>query len=467
MNYKYLLFFILLTSFGPTTLSQVTGGEEPEDLIQYEGEILDTAATAFSAPVIDYSAEVNLRGMASTGGRLPFWMYKNQRGRISEDADFSGWITGKALRFTGPEAFVEVGAGILYQNGTNQQVVPDELYAHFENSWLRVTAGRKQRSSLYGGLSASNENILWSLNARPLPGLQVGTNGPIFVAGENGVGFEASYNEYLLGKDRHLEDTRLHHKSFHLLYRTNNNFQIRLGFQHFAHWGGSNPDTGEERPKEFRDYLEAVTLRAPSQNHLSSYEINLSKIFETFRLELLYNHIATDLTGRRLGNTPDGRYGIFYENLDQDRLINAVIYEYYYTQHQSHTSSSGIPDDYFNHWVYESGWAYKDHILGAPFFLYDKNEQKVINNKFTAHHVGIRGQVSTFFNVYPYELMLSFARNDGVYELRFRPEQSVFSTHLDVRVLETFVDVNVQLATEIRNTHSPIYGAALHLKYEL
>lgn len=462
MNKGSLYIFLFLFAFHLSALSQIE--EEKNDTIEYAGEILQDPE-GFRGTT-DYALELNLRGIGSMGERLPFWMYKNQRGRVSEDSNFSGWLTGKARTYLGLHSFLEAGAGVLYQDGTNEGLVPDELYGHYENSWLQVTVGSKQRPEKYGGISSSNDNILWSVNARPLPGIQLQTNGPVFMAGETGVGFEASWNEYLFGKDRILEDARLHHKSFHLLYRTNTNIDIKAGFQHFAHWGGTNSATGEKRPKEFRDYLEAVTLENPSQHHLSSYEIYLSRDFSNFRLELLYNHIATDLSGRRLGNTPDGRYGIFYESHQEDQIINAIIYEFYYTKHQSYDRSGWI-DDYFNHHVYASGWAYKNRIIGAPFFLYDSDAQKVINNKFTAHHFGLKGQFSTLLKAYPYELLLSYARNDGVYDLRFRPKQNVFSTYLDFRVLQSFVDVNLQLATEINNTASPIYGAALHLKYRL
>lgn len=465
MSYSRILFLILVSFTIGSAWSQIR--EQEEDPIDYEGEILDTTVTGFSAPTIDYSAEVNLRGMGSSGERLPFWMYKNQRGRVSEDSRFSGWITGKAIRYVGPNSFLEAGAGILYHDGTDQGAVPDELYLHYGNQWIKATAGRKQRPTIYHGLSASNESILWSVNARPLPGIQLSTNGPIFLFGETGIGFEASWNEYLLGKDRYLEDARLHHKNFHLLYRTADGLQIRAGFRHFGHWGGLNPDTGEERPKNFGAYLDAVTLRYPSQNHLSSYEINISRTFDQFRLELLYNHISTDLTGRRFGNAPDGRYGLFYEAHEQDRLINAMIYEFYYTHNQSYTSSSGTTDDYFNHWVYESGWTYKNRVIGAPFFTYDREAQEVINNKFTAHHFGLRGQYSTLFRTFPYEVLLSYSRNAGTYENRFSPKQNIFSTYLDVRVFQSSFDLNIQVATEFNTYTSPIYGAAVHLKYEL
>ena len=58
------------------------------------------------------------------------------------------------------------------------EVFIDELYADLKYSWIQVIAGRKQEPELYNGLSASNENILWSINSRPLYGLQIQTNRP-------------------------------------------------------------------------------------------------------------------------------------------------------------------------------------------------------------------------------------------------------------------------------------------------
>src|SRR5690606_15452004 len=116
-------------------------------------------------------------------------------------------------------------------------------------------------------------------------------------------------------------------------------FQIKAGVQHFAHYGGS-VTSGTLNPLT-QNYWDAVTLKHPSQHHLSSYEVYLSQSFTDFRLEFLYNHIAADLSGRRLSNTPDGRYGIFYESHQKDRLVNSVIYEFYYTKDQSYKSTWG------------------------------------------------------------------------------------------------------------------------------
>src|SRR5680860_355073 len=183
---------------------------------------------------LEFSGEVNLQGMYSTGENLPFWMYMNHRGRISENTNAAGWITGRASYDLGDTSTLEVGAGILYQDGMSDRVFLDESYVQFRNAWLGVIAGRKQRPELYNGLSASNENIIYSLNTRPFPGIQLSTASPIKISSK--FSLELQWEEYLLEKDRYIKNARLHHKSFHIQYKPNENWTIKYGLQHFAQW---------------------------------------------------------------------------------------------------------------------------------------------------------------------------------------------------------------------------------------
>lgn len=413
----------------------------------------------------DASGELELKGFISTGDRLPFWMHNNQRGRVYEETNVSSRLAGKLVYLDKyKDIHLEAGAGILLLDGTSKNIVADEFYGHFESYLIQFTLGRKQRPTLYNGLSATNENILRSLNTRPLPGLKLSTNGIIFpFSYQKGLGFEASWEEYLMENERHMQEARLHHKGFRLVYRFAEDSQIKLGFQHFAQWGGTNPEGNQ--PALTRKYSDAVSIKHPSQQHLTSYEVNISHNFRDFKLELIYNHLATDQSGRRLGNVPDGRYGIFFKTHDQDQLINSAIYELYYTQNQSY-DRSGFIDNYFNHHIYKSGWSYLDRVIGVPFFTYDSEANRIVNNKFIAHHLGIGGQFSTYFKTYPYRLLLSFSRNDGIYDRRYRPEQSIFSSYFNMRVLHDFININLELGTELNNTASPIFGAGINLNYQ-
>ncbi len=425
---------------------------------------------------LEFSGEVNLQGMYSTGEDLPFWMYKNQRGRISENTNAAGWITGKAIYDLGATSTLEAGLGILYQDGISDRVFLDESYLQFRNSWLEVIAGRKQKPELYEGLSATNENIVWSLNARPLPGLQLRTREPIMLFPDAGLGFEASLSEYLLEEDRHVSYARVHHKSLHLVYRPNEDWLIRAGIQHFAHWGGNSESRGPQ-PEGIKDYLLMFTGREGGENayigdqinvlgnHLGSYELNIKRSFRDMNVEFIYNHIFEDGSGTRFANFPDGRYGIMLDFKDERRLVNNVLYEFYYTKNQSTNSLSPHgEDDYFNNSTYRNGWTYEEKILGVPFFTYYPERDMVINNKFMMHHIGISGSFSNYFASYPYKLMLSAGRNDGRHGAYFTPNEDVAYISYEMLILQNFVDLSIQMGAEYHSLYSPVYGAGLQLR---
>ncbi|PAM92946.1 hypothetical protein B4N84_20565, partial [Flavobacterium sp. IR1] len=134
----------------------------------------------------------------------------------------------------------------------------------------------------------------------------------------------------------------------------------------------------------------------------------------------------------------------------------------------SHTTS-GVHkyDRYFHHGLYRSGWTYEGRAIGSPFFTPDPDGEGFLNNKFRAHHIGIGGQWPNLVHTIPYKLLLSFARNDGTYALRYRPKQNVFYGLLDVGLLRTTIDLNVQAGVELNNTASPKFGAGVHLVYKL
>ena len=196
---------------------------------------------SLSAQNFEYSGTASLNGIIYSEEESPFWFHSNKRGRIDELTNVSGWANASGAYFLTPNAKIEVGVGGLFQDGYTDKFQLDESYLSFQNNWLEITAGRKQRKELYRGLSASNENILWSLNARPLPGVQIKTTRPVFINGNRGLGFEAALEEYITDDERYVEDTRVHHKSFNLVYRHSSGFEFSAGLQHFVQWVGIHP----------------------------------------------------------------------------------------------------------------------------------------------------------------------------------------------------------------------------------
>ncbi|WP_051286472.1 capsule assembly Wzi family protein [Salinimicrobium terrae] len=473
------LFFYLFLFFVTTGFAQI---EEKDKDLGYEGEILDTTETYQRG--IDYSAVVNFKGMASTEDELPFWMHQNKVGRVNPDSNISTWFTGKALTYLNLDSFIEAGVGLVYLDGTNDEFAIDELYAHYEYKWLQITAGQKHKPIMYNGLSATNENMLWSLNHRPLPGIEIGTNRPVFFSGSDntaeptGLGFEASWEEYFMGKDRYVEGAMLHHKNLRLVYRFSEQWELKAGIHHFAQWGGSPAgDESQKRPSSFSDYLEVISGQGGESgldpnadvlaNHLGSYELFVSKRFPNYRLQFIYNHIFEDSWGMGFGNFPDGRYGVYYEDVDTERLFNSFILEYFTTRNQRNPEGTISRLEYFSHGIYRSGWTYQNRIIGAPFFTANEDGLGISNNKFSTIHVGAGGRLP--FGTYnlPYKLLLSYDHREGSWTNWINPNENVLHAYATATVMDRAFKVNVEIGADFGADAGSAFGAGLHLVYEI
>ncbi|MCF4102686.1 capsule assembly Wzi family protein [Gillisia sp. M10.2A] len=423
---------------------------------------------------IHFSGIASAKGVLSSQEGLPFWMYTNQRGRLDESSNFSSWISANARYQLNENANLEVGLGALYHDGYNNEFRLDESYIGFDNSWLVASLGRKQREELYKGLSATNENILWSLNARPLAGISLATKNPLTLWREGGLAFTASIEEFIMDDDRYVEDTRLHHKSFHLIFSKIKNFEITVGMQHFAQWAGTSPIYGK-LPGSFNDYMDVFTGNEGGDtvdgeevnalgNQLGSYEVYINTTINNYNVQFIYNHLFEDGSGLVLRNTPDGRYGIFIESPEKDSWVNAFMYEFYYTKDQSDKNiTTDGEDNYFNNNLYRSGWTYDSKVLGLPFITLNDNRFRVNNNKVVAHHVGITGIA---FEKMPYKILTSYRQNYGAKGNAYR-KNNVLSTYLDLGVWNGIIDINFQAGTDFSGISSPNFGAGIQVTKQL
>jgi len=433
--------------------------------------LLFLAFSGVNAQQVEFSGTVTTKGVIYSDDESPFWIHSNQRGRVDELTNFSGWVSGLATYKISENAGFELGLGALYQDGYSDKLQLDESYLGFQNNWLVAHVGRKQKTELYHGLSATNQNILWSLNARPLTGISFQTKHPIYFWKNAGLAFEVSLEEFITDEDRYVEDTRVHHKSFHLVFDKIQNFEIKLGVQHFVQWAGTSPEFGK-LPGSFNDYLKVFTGSGVSEevgggneinalgNHLGSYVAGIKTTFGKYKVEIIYNSLFEDGSGKRLRNTPDGRYGIFIANKETGKWIDAFMYEFYYTKHQSTTiSQEDFIDNYFNNSVYRSGWTYENRILGVPFITLDENRIEINNNTIIAHHFGMDGYI---FNKIPYKLISSYRKNYGRWG-RNNLRSDILSTYLDLNVWQNVVDVNVQVGADFSSTASPNFGGGFQL----
>ena len=425
---------------------------------------------------VDFSGSIHLEGYYSTKDKLPFWFYSNQRGRVSEETNIDGWINGKLNYKISEETSLEIGGGVLYQDALKDEIFIDELYADLNYSWLQIIAGRKQEAELYNGLSASNENILWSINSRPLYGLQLQTNRPIYFSSKKRIGLIFAWEDYYQN-DHEFSNRFIHHKKVQLVLNLSETFSVRGGIQHFAQWGGTSKRFGKQ-PESINDYLRIVRGSAGDENavmgdqenalgnHLGSWELYLTKRFKHSELKFIYNSIFEDGSGSRFANFPDGRYGLFWQSSEKNRIVNSVIYEYFNTRDQSKDVNNWGADNYLNNRIHSWSWTFNNRVMGSPLFTFDQKSREIINNKFSAHHIGIGGEIYRYFQSFPYKILLTYRHNEGTYREPLDLYEDVLNFYSKWRFLNIPFQADLTFGFDFNSIKEPVFGLGISLSRE-
>ncbi|MDR1756061.1 MAG: capsule assembly Wzi family protein [Culturomica sp.] len=395
----------------------------------------------------NYRAAVS--GFLSGEKQLPFWAVSNRHGIVPttnggvlEAGIFSGFVSGRAIRF----AYGVSAAGQFSEEENNLFI--DQLFASANWKKIRLDLGIIHRETILDGLSATNGNILWSGNTRSLPGYTFST-GYIFVPGTKGVlSFKGSWSDYLMNDKRYVKNTLLHNKSLFLRIVPHRRWEVVVGLEHAAQWGGTFPD-GSKQPASFLDYLRIVAGREGGSdatvsdqinvlgNHLGRQHVQVSYSADAYSLSFYHDIPFEDGSGSRFQNFPDGTYTLHYRKHRSGNWIDAALYEFHYTKRQSgkyhdrlrtpeemtgrdpedNREMLGGNDDYFNNGEYRSGWTFHGRAIGSPLMTAgtpgeDGISPGIFNNRVLGHHIGLKG---TAFSRIPYKALLTYTLNYGRY----------------------------------------------------
>ena len=145
---------------------------------------------------------------------------------------------------------------------------------------------------------------------------------------------------------------------------------------------------------------------------------------------MYYEHPFEDESGARwFLNEFDGKYG-FNVTIFKSPFISEIVYEFIYTMDQSGPQGASDStygwDNYFNHYIYQSGWTYNNRMIGNPLFTVGKNPDRyndgiyIINNRIKAHHFGLAGKIWHNAN---YRILFTYSKNYGIY-----PDQNYFQS---------------------------------------
>lgn len=398
------------------------------------GLILVIITLPLAAQKREMEYAVQLDSYIGRGGILPFWMGKDQWGAVPERTGgvlkvglFSGFREDRKIQMA--YGFSGVGIG---EEG-NSRVWVDELYASARWKRLRLDIGMIHPDIEYNGVSSTNGNIVESANARVHPGYNLRSEFIPFPFIGKVLAFRFSYGDYRMIGDRYVDQVCLHHKSLFLKISPHPRWELIVGLEHFAQWGGISPELGKQ-PSSFKDYLRIVAgseggsdASGSAQNnalgnHLGREHLRINYKGDRYTLTFYHDIPFEDGSGTDFRSFPDGIYALYYGAKDRSGWCTDVIYEFLYTKYQSgpyHDRPAtpaemekqdpdapgygwkkvGGRDDYFFHSEYKSGWTTDGRTVGTPFLLPNgKNKEGVVigmyNNRVIAHYLGIRGKIA-------------------------------------------------------------------------
>ncbi|WP_171594508.1 capsule assembly Wzi family protein [Marinifilum caeruleilacunae] len=386
--------------------------------------------------------EVSASAYLSSEDNLPFWLVSNQNGRVPNEnalvTDFS--LHNSFSKKDAKQLDYEFGLTATGSIADETDVILSQAYARF--SWKKVllSVGSRYEDAQFGNLSATNGNLFLSNNARAIPRISVGSHGYWKVPfAEDWLAVKGMYSEGIMFDDRYVDNTRVHYKNAYIRLGGDRRFNLEVGFQHYAQWGGtsSNPEIGE-LPSDLENYARMTIGKGTAEdevygewensygNHLGGWDIHLYYKTEEVEWELYRQTMFEDHSGIYI-TRPDGVTGLYAKFKGDKNWITAAMYENYYTKYQSGSTPGGVTnpdgglytgrDNYFNNYIYKSGWTHHGRTLGLPFFIpaaenEDGHTLGVINNRIVAHHFGVKGYL---FNKIPYRTLLTYSQNWGRY----------------------------------------------------
>lgn len=412
-------------------------------------------------------------GAVSSASELPFWATSNQFGLMPEgngvfavagaNTEFDEentfqWKWGVSLAANaGKKYFGEDDAVQESETSVSKKLMVDELYASLKikNIPLTLDLGMKHQPmefisgtkfsdthSALGSLSTTGGHMLWSGNARTLPGYALNLE-PVAIPWTNRKALlYGTFGDYKTLDTRYCQGELIHSTKAFLRIDFTNKLSFHIGLDHYAAWGGDKDYVNVN----FKNYLRVVTGRNAGDDgtlidrlnvigdqggaELFKLEYNDDRFYAVAQHDIPYS----DGSGMKFQNFPDGMNTLYFGWKDKNRWVSDILFEYGYTRYQSGpihietydedghfttpdgSCTTGI-DDYFNNSEYKDGWTYSGRMIGCPLFFTNTPEREgytpgIRNNRFTSHHISIAGKL---FKIAPYKLMLTQSMNYGTY----------------------------------------------------
>jgi hypothetical protein len=452
--------------------------------------VLFLSGTCYSQPK---SLRYDIRStfVASSGNSAAFWAVSNKYGTISVNPNsallrgglFADFDTLRKNKFD-----YSYGLDVINRVDGKYKADLQQYFLKFKYKFLTLQGGRIEEYLGDQDSTLSSGGLLWSGNAQPMPKITIGILNYTPVPFTHGfLEIKGALSHGWFEKDAYVKHEWLHHKYIYLQAGGNLPVHVHFGFHHYAQWGGVSPDAGR-LPSSFKDYLvvfmakqiDGDTILANGNwqlkdeysnrvgNHIGSRNFGLDFDFKSLRITFYYQTIFEDYSGYKWHNKQDGLWGLSIE-MHKYQWFSNLAYEFLNTMDQSMSWEPdrilNLPDDYFNHYAYKSGWTYNDFSIGSPLItspvlLKKMNIQGysvfdyLRNNRVRAHHFACKGNVNNWFI---YKLMGTYTSNKGTYFLPFPYTKESICTELEIsKKFERFYHLEVSMV--VANDFGSMYS---------
>jgi len=415
--------------------------------------------------------EVGASSSLGTKEDVPFWLHSNKKGLVPDKSYLMGdFAVGTDFNKETKQDFDFMWqASAVAYTGYDSKLILDDLYLSMKWKIFQFSIGQKADDITLDGLSSTNGNLLYSNNARSYPKYEISvpewTNIPLL---KGIVSFKGLLSDGITTDDRYIDHALIHHKNLFIRLFKDKKFSISGGIDHVAMWAGTHPVHGEISISADK-YFKVFTGTGDDEgafgndayrlgNHIGSYHFDAYYNTDNFSLNAYYRSIFEDGSGRKSENAPDGLYGLYYKNTKKEQpLIQSALVEFYHTTDQAGRFRGDVDgkhyrgnDNYFNHGEYKSGWTHYSRTIGSPLFTNGNKagQSAIINNRFKAVHVGIRG----FIGSIPYKTYMTISKNYGTNANPFNPNDSglnQFSGLVEVTILSQKLPFKIDLACTV------------------
>lgn len=476
---------------------------------------------AQEAKIDSLSIELGTGFLYSNLDVIPHYLAFNRNGEIKGDGIFGQFRANYQKELT---SGLELKAGIHFRNSTVSEL---QVGVEF-NDWS-ISLGRVPK--VFGGHSPElvSGSLALGNNALPVPGIYVELLDfkPVPLTGAY-FKFKGHFYHGFLDDNRVIENARLHSKSFYLMLdlRKEIGLDISSGVVHFAMYGGVD-ENNNQMEASFSDYLKVffgqgipnpITNEIGEANalgnHLGIVETTINQRIGNYNFRVNYQGPFEDEGGLQYLSGTDGLLSLEIERNKKGRLIDKIYLEYLQTKWQS---GPGVPDplgnvtnrelnqgydfggrdDYYNNWLYRSGWSYNEQILSNPLFLtharleevfgrFPEYQVAISNNRISAFHIGFSGHLSDKVS---YRSLLTISYNFGTYaglyqgkfewngqqtnpnfDYVFLPRRRQYNSLLELNIQDTFEVPGLRTKVLIALDRGEIYknfGAEVGFFYNL